>query len=122
VAELCYLTGNGYSEADFLHGPIAQVLPGFPVVVVAPNGKTQPVMQEVLAKLHERQAETLVISNNDDLFNGARQQMRLPQALPEWLSPVAAVIPGQVFALNLALAKGHSVDKPRGLTKVTITR
>jgi glucosamine--fructose-6-phosphate aminotransferase (isomerizing) len=47
--------------------------------------------------------------------------MLIPAAVPEWLSPVAAVVPGQVFAMNLALAKGHSLDRPVGLSKVTIT-
>jgi glutamine---fructose-6-phosphate transaminase (isomerizing) len=122
VKELCYVTGHGYSEADFLHGPVAQVQPGFPVVVVTPKGKTLPVMLEFLAKLKDRQAEALVISNEDGAFENAQQKMRLPQSTPEWLTPVTAVIPGQMFALALAMAKGHEVDRPRGLTKVTVTR
>ena len=42
--------------------------------------------------------------------------------MPEWLTPIAAVVHGQVFAMRLALVKGHEVDRPRGLTKVTVTR
>jgi glutamine---fructose-6-phosphate transaminase (isomerizing) len=122
VKELCYITGHGYSEADFLHGPVAQVLPGFPVVVVAPGGKTLPVMLEFLTKLKERQAEALVISNEDATFATAHQKMRIAPSTPEWLTPVTAVIPGQIFAMSLAAAKGHEVDRPRGLTKVTVTR
>jgi glucosamine--fructose-6-phosphate aminotransferase (isomerizing) len=122
IKELCYVTGNGYSEADFLHGPIAQVLPGFPVIVVAPSGKTLPVMRDFLTKLEGRQAEVIAVSNDETVFSTAKQKVRLPVALPEWLSPLAAVIPGQIFAMCLAQAKGHEVDRPRGLTKVTITR
>jgi len=48
--------------------------------------------------------------------------MTLPASLPEWLSPIAAVIPGQIFAMRLAIEKGHVVDAPRGLNKVTVTR
>ncbi|MBC8171872.1 MAG: SIS domain-containing protein [Anaerolineae bacterium] len=121
IKELCYIPGHGYSEADFLHGPIAQVQPGFPVVVVAPSGKPFPVMLEFLQKLKERQAEALVISNDESAFATAHQAMRLPE-LPEWLSPIAAVLPGQIFAMNLAMVKGNPVDNPRGLTKVTVTR
>lgn len=121
VKELCYVTGHGYSEADFLHGPIAQVQPGFPVVVVAPEGKTLGVMREALQKLHERQAEALVISNDESAFATAHQRILIPQ-MPEWISPIPAVIPGQMFAMYLAMAKGHNVDQPRGLTKVTVTR
>ncbi|HEX2618482.1 MAG TPA: SIS domain-containing protein [Phototrophicaceae bacterium] len=122
VKELCYITGNGYSEADFLHGPIAQVQPGFPVVVVTPAGKTFAVMQDFLQKLKDRQAEALVISNEESAFATAHQSMRLPTNLPEWLSPIVAVMPGQIFAMNLAIARGNPVDNPRGLTKVTVTR
>ena len=121
VKELCYLTGGAYSEADFRHGPIAVVHPGFPVLAVAPQGQTLPVMLDLLEKLHERQAELLVISNAEEAFRHAQNAMRLPADVPEWLSPVLAVMHGQVFAMRLAIARGHEVDRPRGLTKVTIT-
>jgi glucosamine--fructose-6-phosphate aminotransferase (isomerizing) len=120
VKELCYITGHGYSEADFLHGPIAQVQPGFPVIVVTPRGKTSGVMREALNRLRELEAEALVISNDENAFENARQRILIPQ-MPEWISPIPAVIPGQIFAMHLASAKGHNVDQPRGLTKVTVT-
>ena len=122
VKELCYITGDAYSEADFRHGPIAVIHPGFPVIAVAPAGKTLAVVLDLLDKLHERQAELLVISNDDMAFKHAQNAMRLPADMPEWLTPIGAVIHGQVFAMRLALVKGHEVDRPRGLTKVTVTR
>jgi glucosamine--fructose-6-phosphate aminotransferase (isomerizing) len=48
--------------------------------------------------------------------------MLLPADVPEWLSPIVAVVPGQIFALHLTMVKGHDPDKPLGLQKVTITR
>jgi len=122
IKELCYVTGPAYSEADFLHGPIAIIHSGFPVIAIAPKGKTFHKMLELLDNLHEKQSELLVISNDDAAFTHAQNVMRLPADIPEWLSPIAAVVHGQVFALRLALAKGHDVDKPRGLTKVTVTQ
>lgn len=122
VKELCYITGDAYSEADFRHGPIAVVHPGFPVIAVAPAGKTLPGMLDLLDKLHEKKAELLVISNEEAAFAHAQNVMRLPAHMPEWLTPVVAVIQGQVFAMRLAIVKGHEVDRPRGLTKVTVTR
>ena len=121
VKELCYVTGDPYSEADFRHGPIAVIHTGYPVMVVAPAGKTLPGMLDLLDKLHEKQAELLVISNDSAAFEHAQNIMRLP-AMPEWLTPVPAVIHGQVFALRLAAVKGYKIDQPRGLTKVTSTR
>jgi glutamine---fructose-6-phosphate transaminase (isomerizing) len=120
IKELCYVTGVEYSEADFRHGPIALVQPGFPVIVVAPQGKTLPGMVDLLGALREKKAECLVISNDDDALKGAISPMPIAN-VPEWLSPIVAVLPGQVLAMQLALAKGHSVDKPIGLNKVTVT-
>ena len=122
VKELCYITGDAYSEADFRHGPIAVIHPGFPVIVVAPAGKTLPAMLDLLDKLDERRAELLVISNDEAAFAHARIAMRLPADIPECLTPIVGVIHGQVFAMRLALVQGHEVDRPRGLTKVTVTR
>ncbi|MDX1991366.1 MAG: SIS domain-containing protein [bacterium] len=120
VKELCYIVSEQYSEADFRHGPIAIVHAGFPVMVVAPSGAPLNGLLDLLEKLHERKAECLVISNDEQALQFAQTPLRLP-AQPEWLTPVTAVIPGQLFAMNLALLKGHQVDRPEGLTKVTNT-
>jgi glutamine---fructose-6-phosphate transaminase (isomerizing) len=122
IQELCYLTGHGYSEADLRHGPIAMIQPGFPVVTVAPSGKALPLMLDLLDKLAEKQAECIVFSDNETALSKGKNGVLLPNTVPEWLTPVTSVIPGQVFAMHLALAKGYPVDKPRGLTKVTMTR
>ncbi len=122
IKELCYLVGEEYSEADFRHGPIAMIAPGFPVMVVAPSGATLPLLVDLLENLQERRAECLVISDVAEVRQHGQYAMSLPTGIPEWLSPICAVIPGQHFAMRLALAKGHSVDKPQGLSKVTITR
>jgi glucosamine--fructose-6-phosphate aminotransferase (isomerizing) len=122
IKELCYISGEGYSEADFRHGPFALIDPGFPVFVIAPRGKTLAILTDFVSKLSERQAETLIISNDTALSLQGQKMMPLPASLPEWLSPIAAVIPGQIFAMRLALEKGHAVDAPRGLNKVTVTR
>ncbi|MDQ7035830.1 MAG: SIS domain-containing protein [Anaerolineae bacterium] len=122
IKELCYVVGEEYSEADFRHGPIAIISRGFPVLVIAPKGKTLPLLVDLLKKLNqERQAECIVFSNDNEACSLGVKSVKLPD-MPEWLSPVCAVIPGQMFAYRLAEAKGHDVDHPEGLTKVTITR
>jgi glutamine---fructose-6-phosphate transaminase (isomerizing) len=121
IKELCYVVGQEYSEADFRHGPIAIINQGFPVIVVAPAGKPLPTLVDLLEKLREKNAECLVISNDDHACSLGLKSMRLP-VMPEWITPVAGVMPGQVFAMNLASVKGYNVDQPRGLTKVTVTR
>ena len=120
VKELTYIASDGYSEADFRHGPIAVLQAGYPVILVAPQGKAFATMQDMSNKVKEKGAETLVISNDADMLRTATRAMPIPAA-PEWLSPVIGVIPGQVLAMRQALARGYEVDKPRGLSKVTIT-
>jgi glucosamine--fructose-6-phosphate aminotransferase (isomerizing) len=121
IKELCYIVSEEYSEADFRHGPIAIIERGFPVVVIAPSGRTQPQMRDLLDELHAQQAECLVISDVPERLSQGIHGMALPQGLPEWLSPVCAVIPGQIFALHLATVRGVDVDQPRYLNKVTST-
>ena len=120
VKELTYIGSAGYSEADFRHGPIAVIERGHPVMLVAPRGRTLAGMAEIAQDLSERGAETLIISNDEDLLRAGRQALPIP-AVAEWLSPILSVMPGQVYALRQALARGYEVDKPRGLSKVTIT-
>ena len=48
--------------------------------------------------------------------------IRLPADIPEWLSPIVSVVPGQMWARSLAIGKGLDPDRPRGLSKVTLTR
>lgn len=121
VKELTYISSEGYSEADFRHGPIAVVNSGFPVMLVAPRGKVFEQMSDMRKKLSERNAETLIISNDHDLLAQATKPLSIPE-IPEWLSPIVSVMPGQVFAMEQALTRGLEVDKPRGLSKVTITQ
>ncbi len=120
VKELCYLSATGYSEADFRHGPIAMIQPGFPVMLIAPQGQTLEQMRDLAVKLREREAELLIVSNDDDLLAQGLYAMRQP-TMPEWLSPIPFVIPGQMFAMLQAMHRGYAVDRPRGLSKVTVT-
>lgn len=120
IKELTYIIGEGYSEADFRHGPIATVSQGFPVILIAPQGRTHTQVMELGTQLVVRGAELLIISNDDDALTKALKPIRIP-AIAEWLSPIVAVIPGQVFAMHQAQVRGLAVDKPRGLQKVTIT-
>ena len=122
LKELNYLIAESYSSADFMHGPIAVVRSGFPAIVVAPSGKMLGTMRSFSLELKSRGAELLIISDRQDLLAEAITPLQLPESVPEWLSPIVAVIPGQLFALHLTVVKGHDPDRPRGLRKVTSTR
>jgi glucosamine--fructose-6-phosphate aminotransferase (isomerizing) len=116
IRELSGLLFEAYSAADLMHGPIAAVSPGWPVLAVAPSGPARASLEGALAKLTERGARLIVIGD------GPEAELRLVSGVPEWLSPLTAVIPGQVAALQLARSRGVDVDEPNGLAKVTLTR
>ncbi len=122
LKELAYVTAEPASSADFRHGPIAVVQDGFPVMLIAPRGRTLADLKELAAALIARQAELLVISQDRSLLKKAKTPFALPGAIPEWLSPLVTVLPGQLFARHLAASRGCPLDAPRGLSKVTRTR
>ena len=122
LKELTYVLAEPYSSADFWHGPVALVEHGFPVLAVVPEGCVAEELVAFLRQLREREAELVVISDRDDALALAQTPLPLPAGVQEWLSPLVAVVPGQLFALGLTLAKGFDPDHPRGLRKVTLTR
>jgi glucosamine--fructose-6-phosphate aminotransferase (isomerizing) len=121
LKELTYIVAEPYSSADFRHGPVAIVERGFPVIVIAPAGVVYDDVVALTRDLAARQAEIVAISTEEEPLGLARLPLRLPVALPEWLSPFTSVVPGQLLALHVTLAKGYDPDHPRGLTKVTET-
>ncbi len=121
LKELAYVTAEPFSSADFLHGPIALLQDGFPVILIAPRGGVLDDLMLVARQLNERGADLAIISDAPDALALASVPLPLPAALPEWLSPLTAVVPGQLFAYHLTVAKGYDPDHPRGLTKVTRT-
>ncbi|MHB9033999.1 MAG: SIS domain-containing protein [Anaerolineae bacterium] len=122
LKEMTYISANAYSTADFLHGPIAIVEPGFPVLGVAPGGTTYPDMLAALQECRKRGAEPLVISDMPEALALAQTPLPLPAGVPEWLLPIPAIIPAQLLARAVAVVKGKNPDQPRGLQKITETR
>jgi len=122
LKELTYTLAEPYSSADFLHGPLALIEHGFPALVIAPSGIMLPELQEFIQTLQKREAEVIVISDDPATLALARIPLQLPQPVPEWLSPLAAIIPGQLFAMYLAHVRDFDPDHPRGIRKVTETR
>jgi glucosamine--fructose-6-phosphate aminotransferase (isomerizing) len=120
LKELTYVVAEAYSSADFHHGPKAIVEPGFPLIAIAPRGQALQSMVESVDTLRERGGDLAIISNEPDMLARARLALPVPD-MPEWISPLVTVVPGQLLALGLSEARGLNVDAPRGLNKVTIT-
>ena len=122
IRELSGLVVEAYSPADLMHGPIAAIGPGWPVVLVAPSGPARPSVEDTVLPLRERGARLLAVSDVGAVLRRAQTPLPLVPRVPEWLSPLTAVIPGQVTAMRLARLRGLDVDSPAGLHKVTLTR
>ena len=123
LKELSYVIAEPYSSADFQHGPIAIVDPGFPVMVVAPESKILENFLPLLHRLHDEQkAELVILSDLPEVLALARMPIALPAGVPEWLSPLVAIVPAQIFSCYLTEVKGFSTEAPRSIHKVTETQ
>jgi glutamine---fructose-6-phosphate transaminase (isomerizing) len=121
LKELAYVLADPYSGADFEHGPIALVEEGFPVFAIATAGPLLPDMDGLLRRLKAAAARLLILSDDPDL-RALGEGIEVPAGIPEWLSPIAAILPAQLFAYHLARARGLDTESPRNLSKVTLTR
>lgn len=122
IKETSYVVAEAYSSAEFLHGPIAIVDEGIPAIVIAPSGTVYHDVESLHDVLVRRNASVIAISDRKELLDRGIASFPLPEGIPEWISPIVAVVPGQLWALELARAKGIDPDRPRGLSKVTRTR
>ncbi len=118
IAETSYTTTQAFSSADLLHGPIASVAVQTPCLLFIPKGKTEASMNEVGQKLSDRGARVLRFSGVDC----AADTVPLTDAGSELLSPIVDILPAQLLAYHLTVARGYDPDNPKGLTKVTVTR
>ena len=122
MTETSYLMAKAYSMADFLHGPIAIVSEGFPCFLYAPDGHAYASMVELAQKLQTRGAEMVIFARSPEILELATRPITIPVEVPESLSPILYILPGQLWANYLSVARGQNPDRPRGLTKVTLTR
>ncbi|MGH2626300.1 MAG: SIS domain-containing protein [Anaerolineales bacterium] len=121
LKELSYTSTEPYSSADFLHGPLAMVEKGFPAIVLAASGALLADMQAILKVLRQRRALVLCIGDDRETAEMAGASLTIPCLVPEWLSPLPLIVPGQLLAMHLAAGRGYDVDSPRSIHKVTQT-
>jgi glutamine---fructose-6-phosphate transaminase (isomerizing) len=122
IRELSGLLFEAYSAADLMHGPVAAFSQGWPVIAVAPSGPAHQSMVDAIEGIAARGSRLLVVSDDETLLDRADVALPLVGGVPEWLSPLVAVVPGQLAAMRLARLRGIDLDKPLGLAKVTLTR
>jgi glucosamine--fructose-6-phosphate aminotransferase (isomerizing) len=121
LKELAYIAAEPFSSADFMHGPIALVEEGLPIIVVAPQGQVYEDLRTSARVIKEKGARIIAISDGQELLAEAHHSIPLPVSVPEWLSPLTAIVPGQLLTFHVTQKKGYDPDHPRGLKKVTYT-
>jgi len=115
LKELALVPAEPYSAADFQHGPIAMAGSLLHALVVAPpRCAATPELRALVRELRARGSRVR-------MFGTGVGAVQVP-ALPEWISPIAAVVPGQWLALHAARVRGLDPDRPRGISKITETR
>jgi glucosamine--fructose-6-phosphate aminotransferase (isomerizing) len=119
LKEACGRFAAGYSTADVMHGPMALAMPGVPMIVFRPDGPMGPAIDQATAAAESRGVRPWLIGGAE-LARGDRS-LALAADLPESLTPLVYVLPGQLLTDALAARLGVNPDAPAGLAKVTRT-
>jgi glutamine---fructose-6-phosphate transaminase (isomerizing) len=122
LKELAYIHAEGFAAGELKHGPIALIEPGQPVFVIVPSPRgssaLHPKVVSNIQEIRARGARVIAIAEAGDaaVLPFADEVLRIPLAAPLF-EPLLAVVPLQIFAMELATAKGLDVDQPRNLAK-----
>ncbi len=123
LKELAYVVAEPYSSADFQHGPVALARPRLPGLRGGSRRQDRPGNHHAP---HRAGAESSRSSCSPSPARARRwpsptHRVQLPERLPDWVTPIPAIIPAQLFCYHLTRAKGYNTEGPRGLSKVTLT-
>ena len=116
LKELAYMHAEGFAGGELKHGPIALIDKGTPVVAIMPS-EGSVLAEKMASNIQEVKARgAIVIAISEFEFIGADHLIRIPQ-VDQLLLPVLSVVPLQVIAYEMAVARGNDVDQPRNLAK-----
>ncbi len=116
LKELAYMHAEGFAGGELKHGPIALIDQGTPVIAIMPTSRS-PLHEKMASNVMEVKARgAVVIAIGDADLDSAAHNIRIPTS-HEFLQPVLAVVPLQVIAYEMAIARGNDVDQPRNLAK-----
>jgi glucosamine--fructose-6-phosphate aminotransferase (isomerizing) len=122
LMETSYIPALAYSGADLLHGPLAMVDNVSPVIAVVTAGKGGAALQPVLDRLRGRGADLVVIGPAGQVEQASAGFVLPVEGVPEELQPILEILPLQLLAYEVTIARGQDPDAPRALAKVTETR
>jgi glucosamine--fructose-6-phosphate aminotransferase (isomerizing) len=118
MKEISYIHSEAMPAGELKHGTLALVTEGTPVVVVLTQGDTYDKTVSAIQEVKARGAFVVAIAYEDDteVLKHADEVLRIPR-VPDLLSPVLAIVPLQLLAYHVAVARGHDIDQPRNLAK-----
>jgi glucosamine--fructose-6-phosphate aminotransferase (isomerizing) len=122
LKETSYTRAEPFSAADFLHGPVTLVEPNYGALVVDVGGRSSQSAQETAAAVRQRGGAAALIRAGEVVAETDLPNLTLVAPVGEPFAPIVALVLGQLFAVELALARGLDPAVPRGLRKVTSTR
>jgi glucosamine--fructose-6-phosphate aminotransferase (isomerizing) len=122
LQELARVVAHGFSGADAAHGPIVLAGPDVPVLAVVSTGAADRSLDPVLARAAGAGAPLVIVADPSRTDLPPAHRLATPGRVADWLHPIAAIVPCQLFAYHLAVAKGLTTEQIAGLDKVTLTR
>ncbi len=118
LKEISYIHAEGYPAAEMKHGPIALVDEHLPVVFVATKDSYHEKIISNIQEIKARKGKVVaVISQGDDIIQKMADDCMIIPETDELIAPILSVIPMQLLAYYIGVAKGYDVDKPRNLAK-----
>jgi glucosamine--fructose-6-phosphate aminotransferase (isomerizing) len=118
LKETCYISAQGLSSVDFVHGPMAILDPNIPVIIFAPDDSTLDLSLKVIEKIKNTGSHIFVLSDNDKALEKGDLSFKLKKTRKEFY-PFEIVLFAQIFAYNLSISKGLNPDLPRFLSKIS---
>ena len=119
LKEISYIHAEAYPAGEMKHGPIALIDEGFPVIGIAPQSETYDKVISNMREVKTRKGKIMLVLSEGDVEAAELAEGRalfIPQ-VPEYLSPIPAIVSLQLFAYHVADLRGQDIDKPRNLAK-----
>lgn len=118
LKEVSYVHAEGYGAGEMKHGPIAMIDASFPTLAVAPSNSMYEKMLSNIQQIHARRGPVVAIATDDNhaICAHVDDVLYIPKTI-EMLEPILAVVPMQMFAYHMAIARDINPDRPRNLAK-----
>jgi glucosamine--fructose-6-phosphate aminotransferase (isomerizing) len=116
LKEISYKHAEGYPAGEMKHGPIAMIDREMTTVVIASRDSVATKVRSNIEQIRARGGPVICVGDDEESLDVADERVVVPGLSP-WLSPIANVVPLQLFAYYVALARGCDIDKPRNLAK-----